>query len=114
MRARLAILLGCLLLLVVAPVHLPGLSPPSVQAQEVGDEGEPGAEEEAEGQEGQDPNGAEAEAEVGSEGADVADEAGPPWTYQMARMAVGLLLLVAAAIGLMYYRLVIVRGRAEA
>ncbi|MFN2525383.1 MAG: hypothetical protein ABR505_03850 [Actinomycetota bacterium] len=114
MRARLAILLVCSLLFVLAPMSLVVIPlQGTAYAQEIGDEGEPGQEEEAEGQEGQDPNGEEAEAEVGSEGEEVAEETGPPWTYQMARMGIALLLLVAAAIALMYYRLVIVRSRAE-
>lgn len=113
MRARLAILLLCTLLFAAAPVGLLRIHPVDIAlAQEVGDKGKPGQEEEAEGQEGQDPKGEEAE--VGAEGEDAADETGPPWTYQMARMAIALLLLVAAAIALMYYRLVIVRTRAEA
>lgn len=112
MRSRLAILLLCSLLFVAAPLALSGIQPLSTAyAQEVGDEGEPGAEQEAEGQEGQDSEGADAE--VGGEGEEAAEETGPPWTYQMARMGIALLLLVAGAIGLMYYRLVIVRSRAE-
>ena len=38
---------------------------------------------------------------------------GPPWTYQMARISIVLLLLIIAAVGLLYYRLVIARQRGE-
>ena len=38
---------------------------------------------------------------------------GPPWTYQMARISIVLLLLIFAAVGLLYYRLVIARRRGE-
>ena len=40
-------------------------------------------------------------------------EAGPPWTYQMARITVALVLGLGLAIGLMYYRLVVTRRRGE-
>ena len=39
------------------------------------------------------------------------EETGPPWTYQMARMILVMLLLMAAAIGLLYWRLVVQRQR---
>jgi hypothetical protein len=38
---------------------------------------------------------------------------GPPWTYQMARISIVLLVLIIAAVGLLYYRLVIARQRGE-
>jgi hypothetical protein len=38
---------------------------------------------------------------------------GPPWTYQMARISIVLLLMIIAAVGLLYYRLVIARQRGE-
>ena len=40
-------------------------------------------------------------------------EAGPPWTYQMARITVVLTLGLGLAIGLMYYRLIVKRRRGE-
>jgi hypothetical protein len=46
-------------------------------------------------------------------GAD-AEATGPPWTYQMARLSVGLLLLLAVGIGATYYRLIAKRQRGEA
>jgi hypothetical protein len=38
---------------------------------------------------------------------------GPPWTYQMARISIVLLLLIFASLALLYYRLVIARQRGE-
>ncbi len=56
----------------------------------------------------------EPEAETGS-GADQTEEAatetGPPWTYQMARIALASLLLLALAIAGAYYRFVVMRQR---
>ncbi len=40
-------------------------------------------------------------------------EAGPLWTYQMARITVVLTLGLGLAIGLMYYRLIVKRRRGE-
>lgn len=41
-------------------------------------------------------------------------ETGPPWTYQMARISVVLLVLIALAIGRLYYKLVASRQRSAA
>jgi hypothetical protein len=38
-------------------------------------------------------------------------ETGPPWTYQMARMSLALLVLMALAMGGLYWRLVVSRQR---
>jgi hypothetical protein len=38
---------------------------------------------------------------------------GPPWTYQMARISIVLLVLILGAVALLYYRLVIARQRGE-
>lgn len=78
-----------------------------------------GQEDEAEGQEGQggegegqgDP-GAETGAGGETEGG-ASTEAGPPWTYQMARISLALLVPLAAGIALTYYRLVARRQRGE-
>jgi hypothetical protein len=40
-----------------------------------------------------------------------ASETGPPWTYQMARLSIVLLVLLVLAVGLLYYRLVEKRRR---
>lgn len=41
------------------------------------------------------------------------EEAGPPWTYQMARISLLLLALMLLAVGATYYRLVVKRQRGE-
>ncbi len=40
-------------------------------------------------------------------------EAGPPWTYQMARLTVAIVALLTVAIGLAYHRFVVRRQRGE-
>ncbi|HEV2756892.1 MAG TPA: hypothetical protein VG318_14085 [Actinomycetota bacterium] len=128
MRRRLVVLLalGLLLGMVAATDALAagGL----VLAQEVG-EGEDGsdigAEENtqqqegavSEGDEGDDSESGgqdEPEAETGAgagESEDAATETGPPWTYQMARMALAALVLLGLAIAGAYYRFVVTRQR---
>jgi hypothetical protein len=55
------------------------------------------------GGEGQD----DPEAETGAEDeAPVEEETGPPWTYQMARMSIGLILLLVIGMALLYRRLI--------
>lgn len=61
--------------------------------------------EEGEGQE--DPG---AQTDPGS-GEEAETETGPPWTYQMARIGVALLVLLGLAIGLAWYRFVGSRQR---
>jgi hypothetical protein len=41
------------------------------------------------------------------------EEAGPPWTYQMARISFLLLALLLLSMGAIYYRLVVKRQRGE-
>ena len=43
-----------------------------------------------------------------------AAEVGPPWTYQMAKITVVMVLFLGLAIGGIYYRLVVRRRRGEA
>lgn len=43
-----------------------------------------------------------------------AAEVGPPWTYQMAKITLVMLLLLSLAIGGIYYRLVVRRRRGDA
>ncbi len=122
MRARLAIVLA-----LAATIPVLGVAGSAVAAtehlilaQEVGEEGGVGPEEEAEGQEeqgtgeeqeGQGDPEAETGAEDGAEGA--AEEAGPPWTYQMARLGLLLLLGLFLGMGALYYRFVVLRARGE-
>ena len=42
----------------------------------------------------------------GQDGEGAAEETGPVWTYQMARIVVVLLVLLVAAVALLYWRLV--------
>lgn len=56
----------------------------------------------------------EPEAETGSEEADTGEataETGPPWTYQMGRIALALSALLVLAIIRMYYKLVVSRQK---
>jgi hypothetical protein len=68
---------------------------------------------------GGDPVGEEEEAEQQEEGdeEDTAEEAatetGPPWTYQMAKIALLGVVGLGLAIGAAYYRFVVVRRRGE-
>jgi hypothetical protein len=45
------------------------------------------------------------------EKAPAAEEPGPLWTYQMARMSLGLLVVLFLGMGFWYYRLVVKRQR---
>lgn len=82
----------------------------SQQSEGGANEGDEGDDQESGGQD-------EPEAETGS-GADETEEAveetGPPWTYQMARIALASLALLALAIAGAYYRFVVVRHRGAA
>jgi hypothetical protein len=116
MRARLAILLALVTLVTMATGVAHARDGVGVWAQE----GDPtGQEEEAEGQEGQGQEGegqGGAEAETGAGGeteGGESTEVGPPWTYQMARISVVLLVMLALGIGLIYYRLVAKRQRGQ-
>jgi hypothetical protein len=51
-------------------------------------------------------------AQEDSEGGGAA-ETGPPWTYQMAKVTLVLLVLLGLAIGAIYYRLVVRRRRGD-
>jgi cobalamin biosynthesis Mg chelatase CobN len=70
--------------------------------------GEAGNEGEGEGQ-------SDADAETGA-GADeqeaATEEEGPPWTYQMARIGIALMLIVGLLMGLLYWRMIASRQRA--
>lgn len=99
----LAALAGAALIAIVPAAHA---APRSVLAQADPDEQQQGGEE----QQNQDVEG-ETGAGGQTEGGAPEAEAGPPWTYQMARLGLVLLVLLGAAIGLWYYRLVVVRAR---
>ncbi|MFN2588339.1 MAG: hypothetical protein ABR613_09525 [Actinomycetota bacterium] len=128
MRRRLAVLLALGLVLCATGVASAAPGQGWVLAQDVGegeDEGEIGPEESSqqqeggtsEGDEGDDPESGgqdEPEAETGAgadESGEAATETGPPWTYQMARLALAALLLLGLAIAGAYYRFVVMRQR---
>lgn len=123
MRRRLGLLFALMLL-----VSATAFAGQAAVAQEVGETeqesgitGEEGTQQSeggvTEGDEGDDQESGgqdEPEAETGS-GADQTEEAatetGPPWTYQMARMALAALALLGLAIAGAYYRFVVTRQR---
>jgi hypothetical protein len=108
----------------VLVVSLAGMAMTPIPALGASEESPPllalqtGAEEEAEGQEGsgqgEGQSGAGAESGAGgqTEGGE-STQSEVPWTFQMARLSVLLVLLLLAAIGLLYYRLVVKRQRGE-
>ena len=119
-RSRLAIVVAAALvamplLVWTSPAAARGL----VFAQDVGEgeedaqpgEEQPTGESEDAGGEGQEDPGAQTDP---GEGESAEPETGPPWTYQMARLGVAMGLLILAAIGLLYWRLVIRRARGVA
>jgi hypothetical protein len=128
MRRRLGLLFALMLLVGGAASAEAALADTVVVAQEVGETeeesgitGEEGSQQSeggtTEGDEGEDQETGgqdEPEAETGS-GADQTEEAvtetGPPWTYQMARMALAALVLLGLAIAGAYYRFVVMRQR---
>ena len=67
---------------------------------------------------GEEENGAgqsdpDAETGASEEQADEAatEEEGPPWTYQMARISIALILILVAGVGLLYYKLIASRQK---
>jgi cobalamin biosynthesis Mg chelatase CobN len=68
------------------------------------------------GNEGEGTGQSDPEAETGADEGETAEgesteEEGPPWTYQMARIGIVLMLLVGGLIGLMYYRMIVQRQK---
>lgn len=130
MRRRLSLLFALTLVLSATALSQAAFAD-VVFAQEIGEgesESEVGGEESNQqsesgvsgGDEGEDQEGGgqdEPEAETGS-GADQTEEAvtetGPPWTYQMARMALAALALLGLAIAGAYYKFVVTRQRGAA
>lgn len=115
-RSRRALRSVAILLLLGAVWWVPGSAGASdrvILAQDPNTEEDVvGQEEEAEGQESGNEENAPAESgadEGQTEGA--AEETGPPWTYQMARLGILLVLLMILGVAFAYYRFVIRRQR---
>ena len=108
MRARLVILIA--LMAMVASVVTLGSpawsSTASSLAQETDSDTEGGGQEGSTPQGGNEDEGGESPEEGGASA-----ETGPPWTYQMARIALVLLALTLLAVAFAYYRFVAVRRR---
>jgi hypothetical protein len=79
---------------------------------QVGEEEEVSQEEADQGGRGQGDPEVETDPGAGEESAQ-AEEEGPPWTYQMARLSLGLILLSALGLGWLYYRMIASRQRAR-
>lgn len=109
MRSRWAILAAALLVTFMTVPHAIAASSQVVVAQ--ADQGDS----ETQGEESEDGTGqSDAEAETGTEEAEsgaAEPEAGPPWTYQMARIIIVLSVLLALAIFRWYWKLVGSRQR---
>ncbi|HVF52127.1 MAG TPA: hypothetical protein VNC78_00815 [Actinomycetota bacterium] len=119
MRTRNVVaLLAILVLSVMAPwVSAYAQTPASTGADE--DESTQGNELEGRSSEEQEADaeggGADDEKDVGDAAEEEAvEEAGPPWTYQMAKLSLGLLVLLGIAIGAAWYKFVGMRQRGEA
>ena len=101
MRARLAILMALAAIVgslaMTAPAHGQAGVTLAQENQEEGGSGNQGDE----GQQG----------EGGGESEEAAEETGPPWTYQMARISLILLFLTLLAVGFAYYRFVATRRK---
>ena len=108
MRVRVAAILSLLLISFLIPTSIATARTVTLAQDTETEQGEAGNTSEGEGQ-------SDADAETGAgegeqEGA--AEEEGPPWTYQMARIGIALLVIVAILMGLLYYRMIASRSRA--
>ena len=108
MRARLAILIA--LMAMVSSVTALGSPAWSSDAPTLAQETEGGGQDqETEGTTQQ--GGTEDEGGESPEESDAVEETGPPWTYQMARIALVLLALTILGVAFAYYRFVATRRR---
>ncbi|MGH2757388.1 MAG: hypothetical protein ACRDI3_06330 [Actinomycetota bacterium] len=97
----------------------PVLAQPAGGSEEESETGTTSGEEETQTEEGSEEGEGqdEPEAETGAgEGSseEAATETGPPWTYQMARILLVLLVFLGLGIGLLYWRLIVSRQRGAA
>lgn len=120
MRARTAAVLSLLLLFFVLPTSLAHAATVTLsQEADTGEEGAVSGEDAAQGgesgddSEGEGQSGADAETGAGADEQEAAtEEEGPPWTYQMARIGIALMVIVALLMGVLYYRMIASRQRA--
>ena len=115
MRSRTAVLL-LLLALVANAAFITTPASAAVLAQQPGEDAETsGGEGQDEGEgAGQDDPEAETGAGEGETEEGAAPETtGPPWTYQMARITLALLVLLALGLGYLYFRLIASRRKGE-
>ena len=110
MRVRIAAVLSLLLICLLIPASVAYAGTVTLAQDTETEGGEAGNQGEGEGQ-------SDADAETGAgegeqEGGESAEEEGPPWTYQMARIGLGLMLIVGLLMGLLYYRMIASRQRA--
>ena len=115
MRAR--ILQVMLLLVVLGATFVPATSAMAsvrhhvVFAQDSGTDSEQGESGDGSGEGQKDP---EAETDPGAgEDAPAEEEEGPPWTYQMARLSIGLVVLLCVGMALLYRKLIGSRQKAR-
>jgi hypothetical protein len=109
MRTRLAILIAFVAMLgsLALTAPLAHAKPGVAFAQETGG----GGDSETGGTDTESGEGQQGEAEGGGESGGAAEETGPPWTYQMARISLVLLFLTLLAVGFAYYRFVAARRK---
>lgn len=109
MRARLAAVLSLVLICSFSlPLSAAHGGTVTLSQEAETEEGESGNEAEGEGQ-------GDADAETGASADEqeaAVEEEGPPWTYQMARIGIVLMLIVGLLMGGLYYRMIASRQRA--
>ena len=118
----LALLTALSLVALAAPVAHASLNLAQDEGTQTEEEGVIGEEDESQGSEdteGGESGQSDEEAETGADegetaGGESAEEEGPPWTYQMARIGIVLMLLVMGLIGFLYYKMIVLRQRGEA
>ena len=113
MHARLVILIAFAAMVAsLSPIVAHAAPPGEVAFAQETDSGEGGTDTDTESggtetEEGSD----EGEAEGGGAEDEAADETGPPWTYQMAKISLVLLALTLAGVFFAYYKFVVIRRR---
>ena len=113
MRSRPAVLLLLLALVAGLFALTAPAAPATVLAQQPNENTGGGGEgQDPGGGGGQDNPGAESGANEGqTEEGTSAETTGPPWTYQMARITLALVVLLALGLGYLYFRLIVSRRK---